>query len=60
MRKRFKMLAKSGKLYILRWTVESKVFDPDWDAIADFVENEFNRERCKKIVKLMNECDTKI
>lgn len=54
------MLAKSGKLYILRWTVESKVFGPGWDTIADFVENEFNRERCKKIVKLMNECDTKI
>ena len=55
MKKRFKMIKKNGKVYLLQWVTEGKLFGPDWDLIASFGEQHI--ERCKQIVKLLNECD---
>ncbi len=57
MKKRFKLLNRVGKIYILHWTVDGKLFGADWEAVAVFEDNDSNRERCKAIIRLMNECD---
>lgn len=57
MKKRFKLLNRSGKVFIMRWTVDGKLFGPDWEAIATFNNSAPNLERCKTIIRLMNECD---
>lgn len=57
MKKRFKLLNRAGKVFIMRWTVDGKLFGPDWEAVATFDSNAPNLERCKKIIRLMNECD---
>lgn len=57
MKKRFKMLNRANKIYILRWTVDGKLFGPDWEEIATFDNQASNVERCKTIIRLLNECD---
>ena len=57
MKKRYKWLEKNGKLYILHWSAEGRLFGADWDSVAGFEANPENRERCKTIIRLMNECD---
>lgn len=57
MKKRFKLLERQGKIHILRWEADCKLFGPEWDCIARFDNKELNKERCKQIIKLMNECD---
>lgn len=51
------MLNRNGKVYILHWEVEGKIFGPEWDSIAAFDDKDSNSARCKTIVQLMNECD---
>ena len=55
MKKRFKMMKKNGKVYLLQWVAEGKLFGPGWDMITSFGEQ--HAERCKQIIKLLNECD---
>lgn len=57
MKKRYKLLDKQGKLRILRWATDGKLFGPDWECMATFDKRNDNMERCKTIIKLMNECD---
>ena len=57
MKKRFKFAVKVGKVYILRWQSDGTLFGAQWEAISFFDEAPGNRERCRKIVRLMNECD---
>ena len=57
MKKRYKLL-KSGKcVFILRWVADGKLFGPDWEESGRFDNNAGNIERCKAIIRLMNECD---
>lgn len=57
MKKIFKRTCRMGKIHILRWTVDGKLFGPEWDTIAQFDDNGPNSERCTRIVRLLNECD---
>ncbi|TGG34961.1 hypothetical protein [Duncaniella freteri] len=57
MKKRFKLLNRSGKVHILHWAADGKLFGPDWEAVATFDDKDSNLERCKTIIWLMNECD---
>lgn len=57
MKKRFKLLNQKGKILILRWDVDGKLFGPDWECVASFENVEANQERVKTIIRLMNECD---
>lgn len=57
MKKRFKLLNRKGKILILRWDVDGRLFGPDWECIASFENVESNQERVKTIIRLMNECD---
>lgn len=57
MKKRFKLLNRSGKVYILHWSADGKLFGPDWGSVATFDDKDSNLERCKTIIRLMNECD---
>lgn len=57
MKKRYKMLCRSGKVLILHWETDGKLFGPDWEVIAKFDDNDQNQQRCKTIIRLMNECD---
>lgn len=57
MKKNYKRLEKNGKVYILHWATEGMLFGPTWDCIASFDNKGSNLERCKTIVKLLNECD---
>lgn len=52
MKNRYKLVAKNGKSYILKFTVG--LFGEQWETIASFVgcENE-----CKQIVQQLNKCD---
>ena len=58
MKKRYKRLEKGGRIFILHWTTDGMLFGPDWERVASFERNGPNLERCKTIIKLMNECDT--
>lgn len=55
MKKRFKMISKNDKVYLMKWVADGKLFGPDWEQITSFGEQ--HRERCKQIIKLLNECD---
>lgn len=55
--KKYKMLRRGGRIYILHWESDGKLFGPGWDAIAGFEGNDSNERRCMSIVRLMNECD---
>ena len=57
MKKRYKVLAKSGSIFILHWVTDGVLFGPEWSSIAKFANNASNLERCKNIIRLMNECD---
>lgn len=57
MKKRFKLRKKSGKIFILRWQSEGVLFGPQWEGIITFDNVDNNIDRCKAIVRLMNECD---
>lgn len=57
MKKRFKLLNRVGKILILHWSSDGKLFGPDWEAIAAFDDKDSNIERCRTIIRLMNECD---
>ncbi len=57
MKKRFKLRKQSGKITILRWQSEGVLFGPQWEGITTFDNAENNLERCKAIIRLMNECD---
>lgn len=57
MKKRFKLLNQKGKILILKWEVEGRLFGPDWDCIAAFENVDGNLDRVKTIIRLMNECD---
>ncbi len=55
MRKNFKLLARHGKVYLLKYEVG--LFGPCWNSMATFDEN--CKTECKRIVALLNECDRK-
>ncbi len=57
MKKRYKHLERNGKIYILHWESEGRLFGPAWDCVATFDNKDTNLERCKSIIRLMNECD---
>lgn len=57
MKKRYKLLEKNGKVHILHWVTDGVLFGPDWESIATFDKQDSNLERCKTIIRLMNECD---
>ena len=57
MKKQYKLLNKNGTIYLLRWAVNGVLFGPRWESIAGFGNPNGNIERCKTIVRLMNECD---
>lgn len=57
MKKRFKLLEKTEHVYILRWETDGMLFGPEWVIVAKFPINGPNIERCKQIIRLMNECD---
>lgn len=57
MKKRFKLLNQNGKVLILKWVDDGKLFGSDWDCIAMFENVDANQERVKAIIRLMNECD---
>ena len=57
MKKRFKLLNQNGRILILRWDIDGKLFGPDWECVASFDNVDSNLERVKKIIGLMNECD---
>ena len=58
MKKRFKIISEGGRIYILKWVENSMLFGPNWQSIANFKNNTLNRQRCKTIIKLLNECET--
>lgn len=57
MKKRFKLLIRNGKILMLKWEADGKLFGSDWDCIAAFDNVDTNLERVKTIIRLMNECD---
>lgn len=57
MKKRFKLLEKGGRIFLLHWTTDGVLFGPDWERIATFSSDIANMDRCKEIIRLMNECD---
>lgn len=57
MKKRYKLLAKFGKIHILRWVTDGVLFGPGWESVATFNDVGSNLERCKKLIRIMNECD---
>lgn len=57
MKKRFKMVRKSGNVYILRWDVEGSIFGPVWQVVAGFVADDRTLKSCKEIVDKFNECE---
>lgn len=57
MKKRYKLLEKTAHIYILYWETEGVLFGPEWKIIAKFTKCDSNLERCKSVIRLMNECD---
>lgn len=57
MKKRFKLLHRNGKIHILKWETDGKLFGPEWECIATFDNVHSNQERVKAIIQLMNLCD---
>ncbi|WP_304647417.1 hypothetical protein [uncultured Duncaniella sp.] len=57
MKKRFKLIDRHGKVNILQWVTDGVLFGPNWESMASFDSNKSNLERCKTIIRLMNECD---
>lgn len=57
MKKRYKLLVRSGKVHILHWVTDGALFGPDWESVATFDDVDSNLERCKRIIQIMNECD---
>lgn len=57
MKKRYKLLEKKEHVYILHWVTEGVLFGPEWVIMTKFTNNPPNIERCKQIIKLMNDCD---
>lgn len=57
MKKKYKMLVRNGRIHILHWSGAGKIFGPEWESIAMFDDKDCNLERCRKIIKNMNECD---
>jgi len=57
MKKRFNLLNRSGKVHILHWSADGRLFGPDWETVAAFDDEDLNMERCKTIIRLLNECD---
>ena len=56
MSKRFKRKLANGKIHLLRWVEQGRLFGPDWDTVATFDSNKENRERSKTIIQLLNQC----
>ncbi len=57
MKKRFKLLRRGCRIYILRWVSEGKLFGADWEVIGRFHNDSDNFNRCRQIIRLMNQCD---
>lgn len=57
MKKRYKLLTKTDSIFILHWVTEGVLFGPEWLSIAKFANNAPNLDRCKQIIRLMNDCD---
>ena len=57
MKKSFKRIENGDKIHILHWETDGVLFGPCWSSIALFDNTMENLERCKTIVKLMNQCD---
>lgn len=58
MKRRFKSLVKKDRIYIVRWQMSGALFGPQWEIVADFENNKANKDRCRDIIKLMNECNS--
>lgn len=55
MKKRFKMIKRNGRVYLLQWVSEGKLFGPGWEQMTSF--GEHHAQECKQIIKLLNQCD---
>ncbi len=55
--KNFKRTERNGKIHIVHRETDGVLFGPCWATIATFDNKDDNLERCKTIVRLMNECD---
>lgn len=56
MKKEFKYRYDTHHIYIQSWVTEGLLFGPSWMTLASFDNIPENMERCKKIVKMLNEC----
>lgn len=57
-RNHFKQHIAHGKIYLLSWSVHSRLFGPDWETMATFDDNPLNRQRCRSIIRMLNDCST--
>ena len=57
MKKRYRHIERGDKIGILFWNTDGVLFGSGWETIAQFHRTEANLDRCKMIVKLMNDCD---
>lgn len=57
MKKRYKLLNRGGKIHILHWETDGRLFGPGWECIAAFDGSDSNLKRCREIIRLMNESD---
>lgn len=53
--KHFKLLQRNGRVYILKYSIG--LFGSQYEPIASFEGQPKNVDRCKQIVKLLNQCD---
>lgn len=54
MRKHFKWLVRNGRVLLLHRTVG--FFGEQWETFGNFDDKDGNAERCKEIVKQLNQC----
>ncbi len=57
MRKKYKLLNRNGMIYLLRWVEKGVLFGPQWESMVCFDNCGDNMDRCKRIIRLMNECE---
>lgn len=57
MKKRFKLLNRDCKIHILHWKSDGVLFGPQWESIISFDDRDNNLDRCKSIIRMLNECD---
>lgn len=54
MKKNFKWLVRNDHVYLLRRTIG--LFGENWECFGNFDNKDGNLDRCKQIIKQLNEC----